>query len=136
MGMTNYYRTWGDKTLLVDENRDNSTRRRTLSQARRRAKRLRGFGGHGGYESSGGGLDVMDLPLGPPCSPNPKPLGLFFFDYLKSLVYEAPVVTMEDLMERILIASTPDLFERVRQFFNRRCRLYYDLNRPNFGHFM
>ncbi|GFY13000.1 uncharacterized protein TNCV_665661 [Trichonephila clavipes] len=67
----------------------------------------------------------------PPCSPDLSPLVFFFSNHLKSFVYETPVITMEDLIARIIdastvLSSTPDLFEWDRQSVCR-CRLYYDL---------
>ncbi|GFW32938.1 hypothetical protein TNCV_1775031 [Trichonephila clavipes] len=68
---------------------------------------------------------------------------LTFKGHLKSLVYEMLVAAVKDLTARIGvaladIASTLDLFEGFRQFFVRRCRLYYDHNFEKFcdNHFL
>ena len=50
----------------------------------------------------------------------------FFWGHLKSLVYESPVDTDEELFGRVLAASlvvqqTPGIFERVRQNFLHWC---------------
>ncbi|GFV53136.1 hypothetical protein TNCV_4954221 [Trichonephila clavipes] len=55
-------------------------------------------------------------------------LNFFFWGHLKSLGHGTLVATVEDLMARIIVtsvdnASTPDLFERIRQSFVCRCRL-------------
>ncbi|GFU18812.1 hypothetical protein TNCV_1085551 [Trichonephila clavipes] len=60
--------------------------------------------------------------------------------HLKSLLYETPVTTAEDFTARTVvasagIASTLDLFERIRQSFVCR-RLYYDLRRQSFEQFL
>ncbi|GFX10711.1 hypothetical protein TNCV_147531 [Trichonephila clavipes] len=56
----------------------------------------------------------------------------FFMGLPEMLLYETPVVILDDLTARIVvpstdIASTPDLFERVQ----RPCRLCYDLRGLN-----
>ncbi|GFT76601.1 uncharacterized protein TNCV_3678361 [Trichonephila clavipes] len=53
----------------------------------------------------------------PPYSPDLSSLNFFFWGHMKSLVYETPVATVEDLTSRIVVASTDiacplDLFER------------------------
>ncbi|GBM29915.1 hypothetical protein AVEN_111224-1 [Araneus ventricosus] len=50
---------------------------------------------------------------------------------MKSLVYETPVDSAEDLVATIVVAAdkintTPGIFERVRQSFLRRCELCND----------
>lgn len=77
----------------------------------------------------------------PPRSPDLNPLDFFFWGHLKSLVYQTPVDTLEDLTARIVvasadIASTPGMFERVRQSFVRRCRLCNDLRGRTFEQFL
>ncbi|GBN28235.1 Ectonucleotide pyrophosphatase/phosphodiesterase family member 6 [Araneus ventricosus] len=79
------------------------------------------------------GLDDPALWIGrcgpvawPPYSSDLNPLDFFFWGHLKSLVYETPVDLAEDLMARIVVVadkinSTPEIFERVRQSFLRRC---------------
>ncbi|GFU48996.1 uncharacterized protein TNCV_2332901 [Trichonephila clavipes] len=96
--MKSPHRTWGCKPRLVGENRDNSSRR---------------WIGRGGPIAR------------PPHSPSLNPFDFFFWGHLKALVYETLVAIVEDLTTRIVvtsadIASTPDLFERIRQYFVRR----------------
>ncbi|GFS84977.1 uncharacterized protein TNCV_1305861 [Trichonephila clavipes] len=72
----------------------------------------------------------------PSRSPDLDPLDYFIWDHLKWLVCETLVATLEDLIARIVvasavIASTPDLFERIR-----RCRLCFDLRGQNFKQFL
>ncbi|GFX81407.1 uncharacterized protein TNCV_142571 [Trichonephila clavipes] len=64
--------------------------------------------------------------------PDLNPLDFFFCGHLKSLVYETPAVTEEDLIARHMVASadvasTPELFKRVQKSFVCYCRLGYDL---------
>ncbi|GBL93627.1 hypothetical protein AVEN_25625-1 [Araneus ventricosus] len=73
----------------------------------------------------------------PPLSPELNPLDFFFWGHLKSLVYQTPVDTLEDLAARIAVASanianTPVMFERVRRSLVRRCRLCNELRGRNF----
>ncbi|GFW81246.1 transposable element Tcb2 transposase [Trichonephila clavipes] len=68
-------------------------------------------------------------------------LYFFFWDHLKSLVYETPVATVENLTAGIAvvstdIASTQDLLESVRQSFVRQSWLCYDLSGLNFKQFL
>lgn len=61
----------------------------------------------------------------PPRSPNLTPLDFFLWRHLKSLVYETPVNTKEELVESIMAAAkiireTPGIFEKVRQNMIRR----------------
>ncbi|GBN96726.1 hypothetical protein AVEN_84024-1 [Araneus ventricosus] len=60
---------------------------------------------------------------------------------MKSLVYEKPVDSSEDLVARIVVASdkigaTPGIFERVRQSFLRRCELCSDKRGRHFQHLL
>ncbi|GFX27255.1 uncharacterized protein TNCV_3340671 [Trichonephila clavipes] len=78
-----------------------------------------------------------ELVAWPPCSPDLNPFKFFFWCHPKSLVYETPVATVEDLTARIDVASddianTMGFFECVRQSFVRRCWLSYDLLRERF----
>ncbi|GBN02140.1 hypothetical protein AVEN_124771-1 [Araneus ventricosus] len=66
-----------------------------------------------------------------PCSPDRNPLHFFFWGHMKSLVYETPVDSAEELVARIVVTAdeintTPGIFERVRQSFLRRCELCND----------
>lgn len=62
----------------------------------------------------------------PPRSPDLSSLDYFFWGHLKSLVYETPVDSPEDLVARIIAAAgdvrdMPGIFETVRQSLRRRC---------------
>ncbi|GBM75445.1 hypothetical protein AVEN_182316-1 [Araneus ventricosus] len=64
----------------------------------------------------------------PPRSPDLNPLDFFFWGHMKSLVYEMPVNSAEDLIERTVVAADkintkPAIFERARQSFLCRCEL-------------
>ncbi|GFU80355.1 hypothetical protein TNCV_3521291 [Trichonephila clavipes] len=68
-------------------------------------------------------IERSKLVTWPTRSTNLKPLD-FFWDHLKSLVYETPGTIVEDLTSRILVTSvdiacTQDLFERIRHSFVR-----------------
>ncbi|GFX59897.1 uncharacterized protein TNCV_4984101 [Trichonephila clavipes] len=102
---------------------------RTMSRTSKVAKRIQGFRvlwwiGHGGPVAW------------PPRSPDLNSLDFFLWGYLKSLVYQTSVDTMENLTAGIAVTSTgiansADLFERVC-----RCRLCYDLRGCNFKAFL
>ncbi|GBN93269.1 hypothetical protein AVEN_112173-1 [Araneus ventricosus] len=77
----------------------------------------------------------------PPRAPNRNPLGFIFWGHMKSLVYETPVNSAEDLVARILatadkISTTPGIFERVRQSFLRLCELCNDTRGRHFEHLL
>ena len=62
----------------------------------------------------------------PPRSPDLSCLDFFLWGYLKSLVYDTPLESEEELVARISAAAAevrdmPGLFERVRQSLHRRC---------------
>lgn len=62
----------------------------------------------------------------PARSPDLSCLDFFLWGHLKSLVYESPIDSDEDLVARISVAAgtireTPDMFENVRQSLYRRC---------------
>lgn len=64
----------------------------------------------------------------PARSPDLNPLDFFFWGHMKSLIYESPVNSAEDLVARIVVAAdkinaTPGVFERVRQSLIHRCQL-------------
>lgn len=64
----------------------------------------------------------------PPRSPDLTPPDFFLWGHLKSLVYQTPVDSDEELLARILAAcdeirDTPGIFEGVRASFLRRCNL-------------
>lgn len=61
----------------------------------------------------------------PPRSPDLTPLDYYLWGHMKSLVYETPILSEEDLIGRIVEASerireTPGVFVRVRQSLQRR----------------
>ncbi|GBM06815.1 hypothetical protein AVEN_173577-1 [Araneus ventricosus] len=75
----------------------------------------------------------------PPRSTALNPLGFFFWGHTKSLVYETPVDSAEDLVARIVvdkINTTPGILERVRQSFLRRCELCNDTRGRCFEHLL
>ena len=60
--------------------------------------------------------------------PGITPLDIFLWRHIKSLVYETPIDTNEELLTRVLAAclivqQTPELFERVQQNFMHLLRL-------------
>ncbi|GFW28409.1 hypothetical protein TNCV_4640741 [Trichonephila clavipes] len=84
----------------------------------------------------GGVLDETDQLLGLHTSLTSNS-DLFFWDYLKTLVCETSVATVEDFMARNVFAqaditSTPGWFEGVRQPFTHQCWLCNDLRGCNF----
>jgi hypothetical protein len=73
----------------------------------------------------------------PPRSPDLTPLDFFFWGHMKSLVYDTPVESEEELVARIAVASgdiaaMPGIFERVRQSCARRCRNCIDVGGRHF----
>lgn len=61
----------------------------------------------------------------PARSPDLNPLDFFLWGHLKTLVYDSPVDTIEELRARVFngiqrIRETPGIFERVRQSMRRR----------------
>jgi hypothetical protein len=61
----------------------------------------------------------------PARSPDMTPLDLFFWGHMKSLIYETPVESEEDLVARIAVASAdiaemPGLFANIRHSLRRR----------------
>ena len=64
----------------------------------------------------------------PTRSPDLNPLDFFFWEHMKSLIYQSPVDSAEDLVARIVvvavkISATPGTFQRVRQTLIRLCKL-------------
>ncbi|GBM61807.1 hypothetical protein AVEN_80449-1 [Araneus ventricosus] len=77
----------------------------------------------------------------PPRSSDRNPLDFFLWGHIKSLVYETPVDSAEDLVAKIVvdadkINSTPGIFERVHQSFLRRCELCNDKRGRHFEHLL
>jgi hypothetical protein len=61
----------------------------------------------------------------PPRSPDMTPLDFYLWGHVKSLVYETPIESEQDLIGRIVeafarISETPGVFDRVRQSLHRR----------------
>ncbi|GBM21927.1 hypothetical protein AVEN_187931-1 [Araneus ventricosus] len=86
------------------------------------------------------GTDAADLSLGLLLT-GPQPTGLFLLGHMKSLVYETPVDSGEDLVERIVVApdkinTTPGIFESMSQSFFRRCKLCNDTRSRHFQHLL
>lgn len=64
----------------------------------------------------------------PPRSPDLNPLDFFLWGYMKSAMYDTPIVDEEDLVARLAIVAgnvrdIPDIFERVRGSLLHRLRL-------------
>lgn len=77
----------------------------------------------------------------PARSPDLTPIDFFFWGHLKSVVYETPVETDEELIARIMAASDaistlPGVFERVRQSLQRRCTACIQAGGRTFEHFL
>lgn len=77
----------------------------------------------------------------PARSPDMTPLDFYVWGHLKSLVYETPVPSAEELIGRIVdacerIRETPGIFERVRQSLRRRLRACIDAEGRHFEQFL
>lgn len=77
----------------------------------------------------------------PPRSPDLSSLDFFLWGHTKTLIYEIPIDTEEDLVARIIAAANhiqniPEVFERVRQSMFRRCRLCVEVNGGRFEHLL
>ncbi|GFW96021.1 transposase-like protein [Trichonephila clavipes] len=77
----------------------------------------------------------------PARSPDLSPLDFFLWGFLKGLVYETPVATLEDLVGRIVEAAgcvrdTPGIFEMVRCSMQRRFQACLDVSEKNFEHLL
>lgn len=73
----------------------------------------------------------------PPRSPDLTPLDFFFWGHMKSIVYETPVESGEDLIARIAIAAgdisdDPRMVARVHSSLLNRCRLCIRVNGRHF----
>ncbi|KAJ4441947.1 hypothetical protein ANN_11811 [Periplaneta americana] len=74
-------------------------------------------------------------------SPDLAALDFFLRGYVKSLVYETPVDTEDDLRARILAAcdnvrTKPGLYQRIRQNLVRRCHACIKDGGRNFEHLL
>lgn len=77
----------------------------------------------------------------PPRSPDLTPLDFFLWGHMKSLVYETPVETEEDLIARIAVAAgdisdNPRMIASVHRSLENRCRLCIDQNGRHFEHLL
>lgn len=77
----------------------------------------------------------------PARSPDLNPLDFYFWGYLKTLVYQIPVNTREELKERILnafniIRSKPQQVKTSKSSLMRRCRLCIQTNGGHFEHLL
>lgn len=68
----------------------------------------------------------------PPRSPDLTPLDYFFWGRMKSMVYETPVETEEELLARVMVAAqeingTPGVMERVYRNMIRRYNVCNDV---------
>ena len=78
---------------------------------------------------------------GPPRSPDLTSLDFIVWGHLKSLVYETPVNSCEDLIARIVAAAgkireTPDVFANVRRSMIRRCETCIQVGGRSFEQFL
>ena len=75
----------------------------------------------------------------PPRSPDLSSLDFFLWGHMKTLIYETPIETEEELVARITAAAyqiqnIPAVFERVRESMFRRCHLCIEANGGIFEH--
>ncbi|GFX09365.1 uncharacterized protein TNCV_1887781 [Trichonephila clavipes] len=77
----------------------------------------------------------------PPRSPDLSCLDYFFWGQMKSLVYETPVNSAEELVERISAAAgeirnTPEMLSNVRRSMKRRCEACITCGGRQFEHLL
>ncbi|GFU75697.1 uncharacterized protein TNCV_3712421 [Trichonephila clavipes] len=77
----------------------------------------------------------------PPRSPDLSCLDYFFWGQMKSLVYETPVNSAEELEERISAAAgeirnTPEILSNVRRSMKRRCEACITCGGRQFEHLL
>lgn len=77
----------------------------------------------------------------PPRSPDLNSLDYYLWGHLKTLVYNTPVPTLEELRNRITegcdtIRNTPGIFERVRRSMRRRTEACIEMEGGHFQHFL
>ncbi|GBN09587.1 hypothetical protein AVEN_211233-1 [Araneus ventricosus] len=95
------------------------------------------MGTHIGMQWIGRGGSV----LWPARSPDLTRLDYFLWRYVKSLVYETPVNSAEDLVARIAAAArkvrdTPGIFANVRSSMRRTCEACFTARGRNFEHLL
>lgn len=77
----------------------------------------------------------------PPRSPDLNPIDFYLWGHVKSIVYETPVATEDELLGRIQAAcqqvrDTPQVFERVRHSLIRRYRLCVECDGKHVEHLL
>lgn len=77
----------------------------------------------------------------PARSPDLNPIDFYLWGHLKSVVYETPIDTEDELLPRIQAAchhvrTTPGVFERVRQAMLRRCQLCIEVGGRHMEHLL
>jgi len=77
----------------------------------------------------------------PARSPDLNPPDFFFWGHLKTLVYSTPVLTLEELQQRIIFTSNIIQhvmmdFRKIRQNFYRRIELCVQQNGGHFEHLL
>lgn len=75
----------------------------------------------------------------PPRSPGLTKMDFFFWGYIKSLVYQTPPMTPEDMKIRIREAFatvTPEMLTNVKKNFEKRVRLCIEQNGHHFEHLL
>jgi hypothetical protein len=77
----------------------------------------------------------------PPRSPDLNPIDFYVWGHLKSLVYERPIATRDELRARIFdachtIKNTPGIFERVRESMTRRINACIGSNGSHIEHLL
>lgn len=77
----------------------------------------------------------------PPRSPDLNSLDFYLWGHLKTLVYHTPIMTLEELRNRIIdgcetIRNTPGIFERVRNSMRRRAEACIEARGGHFQHFL
>ena len=79
--------------------------------------------------------------LWPSRSPDLTCLDFFFWGHIKSMVYETPIESDEDLVARLSVAAgnvddMPDIFANVRQSMRRRCESCINVGGRSFEHLL
>jgi len=77
----------------------------------------------------------------PPHFPDLTCLEFFFWGHIKSLVYESPFTSEEDLVARLSVADghvidMPDVFSNVRRSMRRRCESCIAVGGSSFTHLL
>ncbi|GFW95232.1 uncharacterized protein TNCV_314351 [Trichonephila clavipes] len=77
----------------------------------------------------------------PPRSPDLGCLDFFFWGHIKSLVYESPVTSAEDLVARLSVAAghvigMPDVFSDLSRSMRRHCECCVTVGGRTFEHLL